>query len=233
MTNILAVTLARGGSKGLPQKHTRLLHGKPVLEYTIEAVQASKYLNDYVVSSDDIEILAIAQRCGVDTIVRPVALAQDTTPTLPALVHAVETFEKRYRQHFDYIVEVRATSPLKSAEDIDGMVGYLLESGADSVIGVTALEDHHPARAKWIDIEGRLRDFIPEPDSGRRQDLHPKAFIRNGTVYALTRAALDSGKLWGHKDSRAYVMPAERSVNLDTPIDFALCEVLMRSRERV
>ena len=231
MTSILAVTLARGGSKGCSHKHVRILCGKPVLEYTIDAVQRSKYLNDYVVSSDDPEILRIANACGVDTIMRPVALAQDETPTIPALVHAVETYEKRYKDHFDYIIEVRATSPLKTAGDIDGVVQLLLDSGADSVIGVTALEDHHPARAKWIDDEGRLRDFIPEPASGRRQDLHPKAYIRNGTVYALTRAALDSGKLFGHTESLAYVMPAERSVNIDTDLDLVLCNVLLQRQE--
>jgi CMP-N,N'-diacetyllegionaminic acid synthase len=227
MTSILAVTLARGGSRGCLHKHIRPLRGKPVLEYTIEAVQKSKYLNDYVVSSDDYEILSIANSCGVDTINRPVALAMDETPTMPALQHAVETYERRYKEHFDYIVEVRATSPLKTADDIDGIVKLLLESGADSVIGVTELEDHHPARAKWIDIEGRIRDFIPEPESGRRQDLHPKAYIRNGTVYALTRQALDSGKLFGHKESLAYVMPAERSINIDTEMDFRLCQLLL------
>lgn len=227
MTNVLAVTLARGGSKGLPNKHTRRLQGKPVLEYTIDAVQKSKYLNDYVISSDDKAILNIANRCGVDTIERPVALALDTTPTLPALVHAVETYEKRFGEHYEYIAEVRATSPLKCSHDIDGIIELLFESGADSVIGVTELDDHHPARAKWMDEEGRLYDFIPEPESGRRQDLTPRAYIRNGTVYALTRAALDGGKLWGHKRSLGYVMPWERSVNLDNEMDWMLCQLLL------
>jgi CMP-N,N'-diacetyllegionaminic acid synthase len=130
---------------------------------------------------------------------------------------------------YDYIIEIRATSPLKTTEDIDGCIERLIETGADSVIGVTALEDHHPARAKWLDERGNIRDFIPEPQSGRRQDLTPKAYVRNGTIYALKRDAVMgvNGKLFGHVNSIGYEMPAERSVNIDTELDWKLAELLM------
>jgi len=225
--NILFVTLARGGSKGVPGKHTRMLGAKPVIEYTIDAVQASRYANDYAVSSDDQKILGITRWCGAYTITRPPHLAYDTTPTMPALLHAVDYYEQNCGVEFDYIVEVRATSPLKTTADIDGCVDLLIKSGADSVIGVTPLEDHHPARAKWLDEDGYIHDFIAEPESGRRQDLTPKAYVRNGTVYALTRDALYSGKLWGHEKSLGYVMPQERSINIDTETDYMLCQLLL------
>lgn len=161
---------------------------------------------------------------------RPAYLAQDNTPTLPALIFTVQEMEF-LNGYYDYIIEIRATSPLKTVADIDGMIERLLETGADSVIGVTQLHDHHPRRAKHLD-SGRIKDFLPEPDSGRRQDLLPEAYVRNGTVYALKRDALmgPNGKLFGHENSVAYLMPEERSVNIDTEIDFRLCEVLMRER---
>lgn len=227
--NILGVTLARGGSKGVPYKHTKLLAGRPMIDYTFYSVMRSNHFSAYAVSSDDTNILGLADMYGFKTILRPPELALDTSPTLPALQHAVQEMELAYSCKYDYVVEVRATSPLKTSEDIDGAIELLLSSGADSVIGVTELGDHHPARAKKI-VNGFIRDFCtPENPSGRRQDLTPKAYVRNGTIYAFKREALmgKDGKLFGHEDSRPYYMPEERSVNIDTPLDFALCEALI------
>jgi CMP-N,N'-diacetyllegionaminic acid synthase len=205
--------------------------GKPLLQWTLEAVDKSRYIDTYVVSSDDSNILQLARAAwfGANTIRRPDELAQDNTPTLPALQHAVNYIEKGLGKQVDYIIEIRATSPLKTTADIDGCIERLIETGADSVIGVTALEDHHPARAKWLDEQGRIRDFIPENPSGRRQDLTPKAYVRNGTIYALKRDAVmgPNGKLFGHEFSLGYEMPAERSVNIDTELDWKLAELLM------
>jgi CMP-N,N'-diacetyllegionaminic acid synthase len=197
----------------------------------LEAASKSKYLDEYYVSSDSEQILRLAQELYVGAILRPDALAQDDTPTLPALRHAVNRAEALHGR-FDLIIEIRATSPLKTTEDIDRCIELLRKWDVDSVIGVTALEDHHPARAKWLDDEGRIRDFVPEPQSGRRQDLTPKAYIRNGTIYALKRDAVmgEHGKLFGHEFSLGYEMPAERSVNIDTELDWKLAELLMQER---
>jgi CMP-N,N'-diacetyllegionaminic acid synthase len=197
----------------------------------LEAASKSKYLDEYYVSSDSEQILRLAQELYVGAILRPDALAQDDTPTLPALRHAVNRAEALHGR-FDLIIEIRATSPLKTTEDIDRCIELLRKWDVDSVIGVTALEDHHPARAKWLDDEGRIRDFVPEPQSGRRQDLTPKAYIRNGTIYALKRDAVmgEHGKLFGHEFSLGYEMPAERSVNIDTELDWDLAELLMQER---
>jgi CMP-N,N'-diacetyllegionaminic acid synthase len=202
-----------------------------LLQWTLEAASKSKYLDEYYVSSDSEQILRLAQELYVGAILRPDALAQDDTPTLPALRHAVNRAEALHGR-FDLIIEIRATSPLKTTEDIDRCIELLRKWDVDSVIGVTALEDHHPARAKWLDDEGRIRDFVPEPQSGRRQDLTPKAYIRNGTIYALKRDAVmgEHGKLFGHEFSLGYEMPAERSVNIDTELDWKLAELLMQER---
>ena len=231
--NVLGVTLARGGSKGVPNKHVRKLGGKAVLAWTIEAALKSKYLNQYVVSSDNETILAIANAfANVRSLRRPDELARDDTPTLPALQHAVKWAEEEFRTIYDYIIEIRATSPLKTTADIDDIIERLIHSGADSVIGVTSLEDHHPARAKWLTGGGYLRDFIPEPRTGRRQDFIRKAFVRNGTVYALKRECVmgKNAKLFGHERSIGYIMPPERSVNIDTEMDWLLCTAILERR---
>ena len=231
--NVLGLTLARGGSKGVPNKHTRVLCGKPLIAWTIEEEKKSRVLSEYFVSSDDDDILNIASSMRVKTIKRPASLAQDNTPTLPALSYSVKEAESYTGLVFDYIIEIRATSPLKTVEDIDGCIKMLIETGSDSVIGVTPLEGHHPARAKWIDEDsGCLRDFIKETSDGQRQNLKPAAFVRNGTVYALRRDVVmgTGAKLFGHKFSRPYIMPEERSVNIDTELDFRFAEFLMLER---
>lgn len=227
--NVLAVTLARAGSKGVPHKHTRILGDKSVLGWTIEAVQKSELVTRYAVSSDDEAVLGIARCYGVMAIERPTELAQDDTPTLPALQHAVDFMEQFDGCRYDIIVEVRATSPFKTSSDIDNAITTLENYGADSVIGVTQLDDHHPSRAKWIDDKGYIRDFIAEPRSGRRQDCHPTAYIRNGTLYVLWRDVLmgDNPRLFGHDKSMAYIMPAERSINIDTEMDWKLCQFMI------
>lgn len=228
--NILGVTLARGGSKGVPGKHLRLLGQKPVLAWTVEVARAVLALDDYVVSSDSMEILLCAQRYGASRVVqRPKELAQDTTPTLPALQQVVGWWEDYTGKTADYIVELRATAPFKTVDDVEQVIGRLTRTGADSVIGVVELGDGHPARIKQI-VDGRLRDWpgCPEPASGRRQDCQPAAYLRNGSIYAFRRDAVmgPNARIFGHDFSLPYVMPAERSVNIDTELDFALCQVL-------
>ena len=222
MSKVLAVTLARGGSKGVPGKHTRMLCDKPVIAWTIEEVLKSKLIDDYVISSDSEDILDIALEYGVRVILRPKELAQDTTPTLPALKHAITRSLPA-----EYIAEIRATSPLKTVDDIDGAIRMMIEKQPSSVIGVTEVCDGHPMRLKFINKDKMLRDFFPEPPSGRRQDCKPKAYIRNGTIYVL-KAPVE--KLFGHMESMPYIMPAERSINIDTEIDYKLCEFLMKER---
>lgn len=229
MTNVLAVTLARSGSRGVPNKHTRLLGEKPVIAWTIEEVLKCNNVDAYVVSSDDDEILEIASEYqGVYPLERPKHLALDTTPTLPALLHAVKHFDADGL--FDYVVEVRATSPFKTHNDIEDAIDLLIKSGAESVIGVTAMDDHHPMRAKWLDENGYIKDWIAEPDSGRRQDCLPKAYIRNGTIYAL-KTPIE--KLFGHKHSLGFVMPSERSINIDSEMDWLMCEAIERKKHVV
>lgn len=231
--NILGVTLARGGSKGIPGKHLRQLGDKSVLAWTVDAASASELLTHYIVSSDDPAILAEAKKHGAGTVTRPAALAADDTPTIPALQHAVKHFERTTGLVCNFVVEIRATSPFKTTADIDRIIQTLLDSGADSAIGVVKLHDGHPARVKWLDDKGHLHDFLPEPVSGRRQDCKPDAYLRNGTVYALTRkACMVDGRIFGHAHSVGVELPPERSVNLDTEMDWQFAQFLAeRSKE--
>jgi len=229
---ILGITLARGGSKSVPKKNIRGLCGKPLIAYTIKEALKSSYLTRYIVSTDDSEIKDVAEKNGAEVpFLRPADLATDKASSMVALNHAIDFVEKEEGIKYDYVVELMCTNPLKTVKDIDSCIDKLIQTGADSVIAVHKLEDHHPIRIKKI-IGDRIIDFcLPEPLDSRRQDLKPDAYIRSGAIYALKRDELMiRNSRYGTKNSRPYILPPERAVNVDTEIDFLVAETLIKER---
>ena len=230
---VLAVTLARGGSKSVPRKNIHPILGVPLIAYTIVEAKRSKYITRYIVSTDDDVIQEIAIRYGAEApFLRPAHLATDEATSAEALQHAVAWVEEEEGQEYEYLVELMCTNPMKTVEAIDAAIEKLIATGADSVIGMSKLEDHHPARIKKI-VSDRIVDFCLPEIASRRQDLKPDAYIRNGSIYAMQRDVLMiHGMRYGAENSRPLIMPAERSVNVDTPIDFILAEILLKQNPR-
>lgn len=227
---ILAVVLARGGSKSVPRKNVKPLAGIPMIAYTLREGLKSKRITQLVVSTDDAEIAQISKDHGaLVPFMRPAELASDTASSKDCLQHAVRFMEEREKCRYDYVIELMVTNPLKTVEDIDAVLDKLIQTGADSVISVMQLLDHHPARIKKI-VDDRIVDFcVPEIPDSRRQDLKPDAFIRNGSIYAMRRDVLMiQNARYGTADSRPYVMPESRCVNVDSPIDFLTAEAMIR-----
>jgi len=231
---ILGVIPARGGSKSVPRKNLALLNGKPMLYYTIEAAQQSKLLTNFVVSSEDEEIIRVAKSFGAPApFVRPAELASDEAPSLPVVQHAVREIEGREGVTFDYVVLLQATSPLRNGADIDAALEKLIETGADSVVSVVRVAHHHPARMRFIENDLLVQLPMGEPkEMQRRQDL-PPVYIRNGAIFATKRSiVMDQNSMLGSV-SRPYVMPESRSANVDTKFDFLVVEVMMQHPEKV
>lgn len=227
--NVLAVTLARGGSKGIPGKNIKPLNGKPLLAYTVLEALSSRLVDHYVVSTDSEEIASAARALGAQVpFLRPSNLASDTASSAEALAHAVEESERFFGKKFDYVIELMVTNPFKTAKDIDSCIKLLQSSGADSVVAVKRVEEHHPARLKKIE-EGRIRNFCtPEILESRRQDLKPQAYIRCGAIYALRRDELMlHNRRYGSENSLAYELAFKDSVNIDSEIDWIVAEHLM------
>lgn len=226
---VLGVTAARGGSKGVPGKNIRPINGIPMIAYTIREAKKSKLITRYVVSTDSEEIAAVAREYGAEVQMRPDRLAQDNTAMIDVIQYVTRQCEAEENEPYDVVADLRCTNPLKTVFDIDGAIEKLLLTGADGVIGVNKLDDHHPARIKRV-FQDRLIDFAwPEPAAGLRQELKPDAFIRNGSVYIVLREALADGiLLQGSDNLRPWYMPPERSVNVDTELDFVLVEAILR-----
>lgn len=221
---VLAVTLARGGSKRISSKNIAPIAGLPLICYTFREAQKSKYIDRYIVSTEDAEIARVCREHNIDCHNRPIELASDTTTSAAAIIDVVECLED-----YDIIVELMATNPLKTAHDIDSVIEKLINTGSDSVVTVTRVWDAHPSRVKYIEND-RLMDFYPEVPESRRQDLTPPAFIRNGSIYATTRESLMStGQRLG-PETRPYVMPPERSINIDEPIDLYVAQAVIEGK---
>jgi CMP-N-acetylneuraminic acid synthetase len=218
---VLGIIPARGGSKGVPRKNIKLLCGKPLLAYTADSALMAKRLSRVILSTEDPEIAAVGEALGLEVpFMRPAALAQDDTPTLPVVVHAVETLEQM-GETFDAVCLLQPTNPLRRPEDIDGCIDLLARTEADSVFTVLRVpETYNPKWVYWQDSAGRmvLSTGDREPVS-RRQDL-PAAFHREGSVYVTRREALRSyGNLYGG-DARGYEVHHSHHINIDTASDW-------------
>jgi len=230
---ILAVIPARGGSKGVPRKNIRMICGKPLIAHTIETARAAGIFYRVIVSSDDQEIIAISRQYGADVpFVRPSELAQDETPMVPVIRHAVEFVEEQDGLVLDYVCVLQPTEPLRTVDDIKMAVQKITRTGADSVASVCRMDDLHPVFMKRIENDRLLPFCLPEPEGLRRQDVSPPAYVRNGIVYIVKRDVLvKRNSLYG-EDCRPYVMPPETYVTVDTELQLRLVELLLSERKQ-
>lgn len=220
---ILAVTLARGGSKSIPKKNIVDVNGQPLLFYTIREAFKCGLIDDYIISSDSDEIIEVAKTFGaICPFKRPPELSSDTATSADALLHAVNFMEKSAT--YDYVVELMVTNPLKTHEDIENCIRLAVDNKHHSVVAVHELSDHHPARIKYLE-DGKLKPFYPEIPESRRQDLLPKAYIRSGSIYVTSRDFLVKNKSrYSEDDTLAYILSNDRVINIDDPIDLEIAK---------
>ncbi len=228
---VLGLIPARGGSKGIPRKNIRLLAGKPLLAYTASAALAATRPARVILSTEDAEIAAVGRACGLDVpFLRPAALAQDDTPTLPVVQHALRELAA-VGDLYDAVCLLQPTHPLRTAATIDACVDLLAAGTADSVVTVLPVPaEYHPAWVYFAAADGALHlsngAATPPP---RRQDL-PPAFHREGSVYVTrTTVVLAGDSLYGTR-LLGYPVTGLPSVNLDTADDWARAEVWLAAR---
>jgi CMP-N-acetylneuraminic acid synthetase len=226
----LGLVPARRGSKGVPGKNTRLLAGRPLLEYTARAACDSGVLDRVVLSTDANDIAECGKRAGLEVpFLRPSDLAQDDTPMAPVIAHALDEL-RREGWEPDVVVLLQPTSPLRTPQHIRSAVDLLTKTGADSVVTVVAVPQHlSPDYVMRIE-GGRLQSFLPEGARlARRQDARP-AYVRDGTVYAFrTDAFRRNGTIYG-EDCRPLLLDAAESLSIDTPADWAAAERALAGR---
>lgn len=223
---VLGIIPARGGSKGLPGKNIRVLLDKPLIAWTIRQALASSYLDRVIVTTDDKDIAEISKKYGADVpFLRPEELATDEARTIDVVLQAISRLELDNR-FYDLVMLLQPTSPLREAGDIAGAIELLFLKNAQSVVSVCEAE-HHPFWTNTLPSDGCMSAFIrPEIKHKHRQQL-PLFYRLNGAVYLANIAYLKEHRDFIGAETYAYIMPAERSIDIDSELDFKFAEFLM------
>lgn len=229
---VVAVVPARAGSKSVPGKNLRNLGGKPLIAWSIETARAVPAIDRVIVSTDGAEIAHVARRCGAEVYDRPPALATDEAQVADALRDLIATL-RREGERASIMVLLEPTSPLRLPADVAACLDLMRAHGLDSVATFKEAE-LNPHRA-WRLVDGRPETFLPGADPWQRRQVLPPAHQLNGAVYAFSIPGLMEGAGKGGSSllfgrTGAVEMPRERSVDIDTLVDFATAEALLAAR---
>ncbi len=223
----VAVIPARGGSRRVPRKNVRTFAGKPMLAWSVAAARDSGCFDRIVVSTDDAEVAAVARSCGAEVpFLRPATLADDHTPTLPVIAHAVEALRSS-GSTVDTVCCLYPTAPLIEADDLRRALATLRETGADYVFSATTF-DFAVQRALICDGEGRVAPMFPEFIGYRSQDL-PQAIHDAGMFYWGSADAFAAQRPIFGPESRAHMIPRHRTQDIDTEEDWMHAELLFKA----
>lgn len=221
----------RAGSKGVPRKNLRVVAGRPLFGHSVVQAVRSGLFDEVVVSSDSEEILALAPTFGATgVVVRPREMATDTAGKVPAIAHAVRTTEERTGLTFDVCVDLDATSPLRTVEDIRGAVAMFESADVDSLI--TGAEARRNPYFNLVEEQpdGTVAVSKTPGDAVLRRQDAPRCFDMNGSIYVWRRRALLEDQVVFFPSTILFEMPAERSTDVDSEFDFAVVEWLMNQR---
>ena len=221
---VLGLITARGGSKGVPKKNLRKINGRSLIERTVAAARGAACLDRVVLSTEDAEIISAAIAIGCDVpFIRPAELSTDEARSIDVVRHALETLPEAY----DLIVVLQPTSPLRIAEDIDRAVGHCVESGAPACVSVCQ-PDKPPHWSYAMAADGTLDAVLPRTESeARRQDL-PAIQAVNGAVYVARAGWILENESFIGPGTVGYVMPKDRSVDVDEELDIVVAEAIER-----
>ncbi len=227
---IVGLITARGGSKGLPHKNILSLAGKPLITWTVEAALNCKSINRLIVSTDDYEIADVARQAGAEVpFMRPAELAQDGSDHLSVVSHAIQWLDHHDSAKADYVLLLQPTSPLRSTSDLNTAITMATQQDAVAVVSVS-LMNQHPYYAQVIQNDGTLAEFMSTDQAySQRQEL-PQVYAPNGAIYLNKRESLLQDRTFVPRKTLAYVMPPERSLDIDTAWDFYLADLILKDK---
>jgi CMP-N-acetylneuraminic acid synthetase len=223
---ILAIIPARSGSKGIKDKNIKPLNGKPLIYYSIHEALESSIIDEVIVNTDSEKIASISKKYEAKIpFIRPNELSTDEASTIDVIEHTLNYYEEK-NMNFDYFILLQPTSPLRTSEDIINAFELLEQKKAKSIISVCETE-HSPLLMNTLNNRLEMNNFIKPENNKRRQELE-KYYRINGAIYiSEVKNFLETKSFYG-KDSYAYIMPVNRSVDIDNEIDLKLAEIIMR-----
>lgn len=223
---ILAIIPARGGSKSIPRKNLTLLGDKPLIAHTIQVALAASSITKAVVITDDLEIANVSRLYNAEVpLILPSELAQDESPITQALMYAIPKIQSE-SEIFEYLLLLQPTSPFRSVFDIETAIESMLERHSDSLVSVSIV-DRHPYWMKIVNQDGYLENFFQTTQSNkRRQDL-PVIYALNGAIYLIKLEKFLISENFYTENTLAYIMPPERSLDIDRPWDLHLANLIL------
>ncbi|MBI4160772.1 MAG: acylneuraminate cytidylyltransferase family protein [Candidatus Yanofskybacteria bacterium] len=227
--NIIAYIGARGGSRGLPGKNIRSLAGKPLIAWTIQAALDSKLVNRVVVSSDDPQILKIAERYGAETLRRPKWMASGHVNLEPGIRHMLATLNKREKYRPDIIAVLQPTSPLRTARDIDSALKLMIQKNAKAVLSVW--EENNTILKTFILARNNFMNptlSVEHPFMSRW--LLPRVYKFNGAIHLIDRKNFEAGSYLPKDKILPYVMTREQSEDVDTIDNFRKIQAILKRK---
>lgn len=225
---VLAIIPARGGSRRLPDKNIKLLDGKPLIAWTIEAAKKAHCIDKLIVSTDSTKIAEISKQYGAEIpFIRPQSLSNDTSSSIDVILHAVNYF-KVIEELYEYIILLQPTSPLRSSEDINNAF-KILNKETLAIISVCESE-HSPLWSNTLPADLSMKNFLRQENKNvRSQDL-PKYYRLNGAIYISKLNYFIKKNGFLAESTKAFVMPVIRSVDIDNEIDFLVAEALIKMK---
>lgn len=222
---LLALIPARGGSKGILRKNIRPFCGKPLLQWSIDVALAAACVDQVVVSTDDSEIADLAKAGGAEVpFLRPAELATDKSPGIAPVLHALEHLPR-----VSDVLLLQPTSPLRTSADIEAIVALRQQAGCESAVSLTP-SAKHPAWMYKLSQEQWLEPLLELDEIDCRQ-LLPPAYVLNGALYLASREFLRREQVFIAAGTIGYLMPPERSMDIDTQLDWNLAEFLMKQQQ--
>jgi len=223
--SILALIPARGGSKGIVRKNIKLLSGKPLINWTIETANKTKFIDKLIVSTDDLEISQIAKKAGAEVpFIRPDEISRDDTPGIEPALHAIKQIPD-----FEWLLLLQPTSPLRSVEDIEGIISFCRKNNSPSAVSICEV-NQHPYHMYHRGKNLNLQPFIKDrPKFSGRQDFSP-LYITNGALYFAKIDWLLKKKSFISLETLGFEMPIDRSIDLDSLYDWDIVEQKLKKK---
>lgn len=228
--NIISIIPARGGSKGIPRKNIKLLNGKPLISYSIDASNSCSLIDDTYVSTEDAEISEISKGNNAEVIERPDELAGDDSSSIDVILHVLDYLENKGELP-DLFVLLQPTSPLRTSEDIEASINLFLESDCDSLVSVCEL-DHRSLLNFSLEDGFLVQNNNEALFNSRRQDI-PTHYSLNGAIYITTPEFIRKNRSFYSDKTIPHVMSKEKSIDIDTSFDFKLAEFLLNECDDV
>ena len=231
---MLAIIPARGGSKGIPKKNVRPLNGLALICHSIKSALASKFIDRVVVSTEDREIAKIAKECGAEVpFMRPANLASDTSLAIDTYLYVIDRIAKESLKPVHSFVVLLPTAPLRVPQDIDNAIKIFKDNKANSVISVVEA----PVPLKWhMQIDKKknfLQNYFLDFNILQNRQCELQTYVPNGSIYIFQTEILRKTRQYCNEKTYPYIMPRERSVDIDSFLDFQWAEHLLNKKKEL